>query len=83
MVDATVVGANEIAMLSSEMVPAVKRLSVRVGMVSDSAGDSVPNVRSTGPMLFLNNMSGMNGTGTTMALILNEPENTVNTVEPR
>ena len=44
-------GANKMPISREEMVPWANKLSTTVGMVLVVAGDNVPRVRSTGPIL--------------------------------
>ena len=46
-----VAGSNETPIDLAEMVPDEKRLSVTVGMEEEEAGERVPTVRPTGPIL--------------------------------
>jgi hypothetical protein len=49
--EVVVVGSKDTETILDAMVPWLKRLSVTVGIVLFSAGDSVPIVRLAGPML--------------------------------
>jgi hypothetical protein len=51
LTDDVVVGSKDTETILDAMVPWLKRLSVIVGIVLFTAGDSVPMVRSTGPIL--------------------------------
>jgi hypothetical protein len=49
--DVDVIGSKDTETILDAMVPWLKRLSVIVGIVLFTAGDNVPRVKSTGPIL--------------------------------
>jgi hypothetical protein len=49
--EVVVIGSKDTETISEAMVPWLKRLSVIVGIVLSTSGDSVPRVKSTGPIL--------------------------------